>query len=117
MGRLGREDAPKALRIRTSFYFAGDTGYSPDFRDIGARFGSFDLALIHASAVRQSCGSRAHFRREDVHAKKAIGIHWGSFELADDPPRLLADAVRQAGLSPDAFTMLEHGQMIRLDAK
>ncbi len=58
---------------------------------------------------------------QDVHAKKAIGIHWGTFELADEPldepPRLLADAVRQAGLPADAFIVLKHGEMIRLDGK
>jgi N-acyl-phosphatidylethanolamine-hydrolysing phospholipase D len=112
-----------------SFYFAGDTGYSPDFRDIGARFGGFDLALIPIGAYspRWFMGQQHVDPEEavrifqDVHAKKAIGIHWGTFELADDPldepPRLLAEAVRKAGLPADAFTVLEHGQMIRLDSK
>jgi N-acyl-phosphatidylethanolamine-hydrolysing phospholipase D len=110
-----------------SFYFAGDTGYSADFRDIGARFGGFDLALIPIGAYAPRWFMHAqHVDPEeavqiykDVHAKKAIGIHWGVFELADDPldepPRLLAQAVQRAGLPPDAFTVLEHGQMIRLD--
>jgi N-acyl-phosphatidylethanolamine-hydrolysing phospholipase D len=110
-----------------SLYFAGDTGYSPDFRDIGARFGGFDLALIPIGAYAPRWFMRAqHVDPEeavkiykDVHAKKAIGIHWGTFELADDPldesPRLLAEAVRRAGLPADSFTVLEHGQMIHLD--
>ncbi|SAK87824.1 hydrolase [Caballeronia temeraria] len=110
-----------------SFYFAGDTGYSPDFRDIGARFGGFDLALIpigaydprwfmHAQHVDPEEAVRI-FR--DVHAKKAIGVHWGSFELTDEPldepPRRLAEAVRRAGLPAEAFTVLTHGEMIHLD--
>lgn len=110
-----------------SLFFAGDTGYSPDFRDIGARFGGFDLALIpvgaydprwfmHAQHVDPEEAVRIF---EDLHAKKAIGIHWGTFELTDEPldepPRRLADAVRHAGLPADAFTVLEHGETIRLN--
>jgi L-ascorbate metabolism protein UlaG (beta-lactamase superfamily) len=56
---------------------------------------------------------------QDVHARKAVGIHWGTFELADEPldepPRKLAEATHAAGLAEDAFTVLRHGQMIRLD--
>lgn len=111
-----------------SFYFAGDTGYSPDFRDIGARFGGFDLALIpigaydprwfmHGQHVDPEEAVRIF---QDVQAKKAIGIHWGTFELTDEPldepPRRLADAVRRAGLPADSFTVLKHGEMIRLDS-
>lgn len=110
-----------------SFYFAGDTGYSPDFRDIAARFGGFDLALIPIGAYDPRWFMQAqHVDPEeavrifqDVHAKKAIGIHWGSFELTDEPldepPRRLAEAVRRAGLPADAFTVLKHGEMIHLD--
>jgi len=58
---------------------------------------------------------------QDIHAKKAIGIHWGTFELTDEPldepPKKLAAATRAAGLPHDAFTVLHHGQMIRLDAE
>jgi len=46
-----------------SFYFAGDTGYSKDFADIGARFGGFrpvgdpcgrvPAALVHEGAARE----------------------------------------------------------------
>lgn len=110
-----------------SFYFAGDTGYSPDFRDIGARFGGFDLALIpigaydprwfmHAQHVDPEEAVRIF---QDVHAKKAIGIHWGTFELTDEPldepPRRLAEAVRHAGLPPDAFTVLKFGETLKLE--
>ncbi|SAK94390.1 hypothetical protein AWB83_05501 [Caballeronia ptereochthonis] len=56
---------------------------------------------------------------QDVRAKKAIGVHWGTFELTDEPldepPRRLAEAVRKAGLPADAFSVLKHGEMIQLD--
>jgi N-acyl-phosphatidylethanolamine-hydrolysing phospholipase D len=110
-----------------SFCFVGDTGYSKDFKDIGEAFGGFDLALIPIGAYAPRWFMHAQHVdpqeavqiSSDLHAKKAIGIHWGTFELADDPldepPRLLAEAVAKAGLSSDAFTVLRHGQTIRLD--
>ena len=110
-----------------SLYFAGDTGYSNDSKRLGAAFGCFDLALIPigAYAPRWFMGSQHVDPQQavqifkDVHATKAIGIHWGTFELADEPldepPEKLAEATREAGLPDDAFTVLHHGQMIRLD--
>jgi len=110
-----------------SVYFAGDTGYSSDFRRIGAAFGCFDLALIPIGAYAPRWfmkGQHVDPQQavqifEDVHAKRAIGIHWGTFELSDEPidepPRLLDEAAHDAGLAPDAFTVLHHGQLIRLD--
>jgi N-acyl-phosphatidylethanolamine-hydrolysing phospholipase D len=111
-----------------SVYFAGDTGYSADFRRLGAAFGCFDLALIPIGAYEPRWfmspqhvdPQQAVQIFQDVHAKKAIGIHWGTFELADEPldepPKKLAEATREAGLADDAFTVLHHGQMIRLNA-
>lgn len=110
-----------------SLYFAGDTGYSGDAKRIGAAFGCFDLALIPIGAYaprwfmspQHVDPQQAVQIFQDVHAKKAIGIHWGTFELADEPldepPKKLAVAAREAGLPDDAFTVLHHGQIIRLD--
>jgi L-ascorbate metabolism protein UlaG (beta-lactamase superfamily) len=108
-----------------SFYFAGDTGYSSDFKKIGAAFGCFDLALIPIGAYAPRWFMRPQHVNpqeavkifEDVHAKRAIGIHWGTFQLSDEPldepPKLLEAAARDAGLPADAFTVLRHGQSMR----
>ncbi|SAL13602.1 Zn-dependent hydrolase of the beta-lactamase fold-like protein [Caballeronia terrestris] len=117
---------PEGAKHPYSFCFVGDTGYSKDFADIGQAFGGFDLALIPIGAYAPRWFMHAQHvdPKEavqvfgDLRAKKAIGVHWGTFELADDPldeaPRLLADAVKEAGLAPDSFTVLRHGQTIRL---
>ena len=109
-----------------SLYFAGDTGYSSDFKRIGAAFGHFDLALIPIGAYaprwfmapQHVDPQEAVKIFQDIGAKKAVGIHWGTFELTDErldePPKKLAEATRAAGLPDDAFTALHHGQMIRL---
>ncbi|BDC42153.1 MBL fold metallo-hydrolase [Paraburkholderia terrae] len=118
---------PAGAAHPVSVYFAGDTGYSNDFKRIGAAFGCVDLALIPVGAYepRWFMGpqhvdpQQAVQIFEDVRAKKAIGIHWGTFELTDEaldePPKKLAEATHEAGLPDDAFTVLHHGQMIRLD--
>jgi L-ascorbate metabolism protein UlaG (beta-lactamase superfamily) len=110
-----------------SFYFAGDTGYSSDFKKIGAAFGCLDLALIPIGAYAPRWFMKPQHVNpqeavqifEDVHAKRAVGIHWGTFQLSDEPldepPKLLEAAAREANLSPDAFTVLRHGQSIRFD--
>lgn len=107
-----------------SFYFAGDTGYSADFAEIGRRFGGFDLALIPVGAweprwfMREQHVNPAEAVQlhKDVRAKQSIGIHWGTFELTDEPldaPLGELPAARQAaGVAPDDFVLLEHGQTL-----
>lgn len=109
-----------------SVYFAGDTGYSKDFRDIGERFGRFDLALIPIGAYaprwfmqnQHVDPQQAVMIHKDVRAKRSIGIHWGVFELADEPmdepPKLLKEAVKEAGLPPEEFVTLKHGETLKL---
>lgn len=108
-----------------SIYFAGDTGYSKDFEDIGRKFGSIDVALIPIGAYAPRWFMQGqHVDPEhavqihlDVHAKRSVGIHWGSFELADEPldepPKLLAQAATRHGLPTDAFTVLRHGETLK----
>ncbi|MCE2657549.1 MAG: MBL fold metallo-hydrolase [Rubrivivax sp.] len=76
-----------------SLYFAGDTGYAPDFAEIGRRFGGFDLSMIPvgcylprwfmaAQHVNEEEAVRIH---RDVKSRLSIGVHWGTFRLCDDP--------------------------------
>jgi N-acyl-phosphatidylethanolamine-hydrolysing phospholipase D len=100
----------------------GDTGYSADFRNIGERLGPFDLALIPigAYAPRWFMGAKhldvaeAIQARADLRARRAIGIHWGTFAMADDPPdeppRLLAVERERAGLTREDFDVLAIGE-------
>jgi len=113
-------------------FFAGDTGYSPDFADIHARFaprqrdGGFDLALLPVGAyeprwfmkdqhVNPEEALRIH---RDLAARRSLGIHWGTFELTDEPldepPRALAAARRALGVADGAFVLTAIGQTLRL---
>ena len=105
-----------------SFYFAGDTGYSADFTEIGRRFPGLDLAAIPVGAyeprwfmkeqhVNPAEAVRIH---QDLGVHQSIGIHWGTFELTDEPLDAplgaLPKARDAAGVVPEAFMLLRHGE-------
>jgi N-acyl-phosphatidylethanolamine-hydrolysing phospholipase D len=49
-----------------------------------------------------------------VRARHMIGIHWGTFDLAEEPieepPRRLETEARRLGLGPDRVWLLRHGE-------
>ena len=106
-----------------SIWFAGDTGYGGGaiFRAIRARHGAPDVALIPIGAyaprwfmATQHCDpAEAVAIMADVGAARALGIHWGTFQLTDEPrdepARGLVAAVAAAGLAPDRFVAAEVG--------
>jgi L-ascorbate metabolism protein UlaG (beta-lactamase superfamily) len=110
------------------FIATGDTGYSPDFRDIARRFGSFDLAAIPIGsyaprwfmAPQHVDPSEAVAIHRDLNARHSLGVHWGTFTLTDEPldepPLRTRAAAAIAGLAPDAFWVFRHGEMRRLPA-
>ena len=75
-------------------WFAGDTGYGDGaiFRDIRARHGTPDLALIPIGAYaprwfmapQHVDPDEAVLIFGDVGARHALGIHWGTFRLTDE---------------------------------
>lgn len=106
-------------------FFAGDTGYYEVFREIGERLGPFDLAAVAIGAYRPARIMRAsHTTPEqaldvlaDVRARRLLGIHWGTFALADEPldepPRRLAAEARRRGLDDDRVWVFRHGETRR----
>jgi L-ascorbate metabolism protein UlaG (beta-lactamase superfamily) len=105
-----------------NFYFAGDTGYSADFGEIGRRLGPFDLAAIPIGAyeprwfmrIQHVDPAEALRIHQDLGARQSLGVHWGTFEMSDEaldvPPRELAAARREAGLSEGEFFVLRVGE-------
>lgn len=110
------------------FWYSGDLGYSQDPRDIGARFGGFDLAAIAIGAYeprwfmapQHVAPDEAVQVMLDVGAARAIGVHWGTFALTDEPldepPRALARALDARGIARERFTVLRHGETLRWSA-
>ncbi|MBE7209642.1 MAG: MBL fold metallo-hydrolase [Gluconacetobacter diazotrophicus] len=106
-----------------SVWFAGDTGYGNGalFRDLRARHGSPDLALIPIGAYepRWFMGAQHVDPAEavrillDTGARRALGIHCGTFRLTDegrdDPPAALRAALAAAAVPFDRFVPAEPG--------
>jgi L-ascorbate metabolism protein UlaG (beta-lactamase superfamily) len=103
-------------------YFAGDAGYSPQFKAIGERCPSIDVALLPIGAyeprwfmtpvhMNPDEAVRAHL---DVRPRMSIGMHFGTFQLTDEgidePLRALERARDAHGVSPDAFDVLDFGE-------
>jgi N-acyl-phosphatidylethanolamine-hydrolysing phospholipase D len=114
-------------------YFAGDTGYRavprlpegvddwgsefahlpvcPAFKQIGELRGHFDLGLIPIGAYKpRHVLSPVHSNPydsveifKDTKCKKAMGIHWGTWAVAEEnvlePPQLLKKAIAKSGLA------------------
>ena len=105
------------------FWFAGDLAYSPDIEDIAKTHGGFDLAAIPIGVYDPRWFmKRAHIDPHEaietfktVKAKRAIGIHWGTFdglsdESLDQPPVALDLARKAANVSPDEFMLFSIGE-------
>ena len=86
-------------------YHAGDTGYFAGFSEIGSRLGPIDVALLPIGAyLPREMMQRVHMNPEeavraalDLRARSTVGMHFGTFDLADEPlaeppRRFLAEA-------------------------
>jgi len=80
--------------IRTdqhSVYFSGDSGYFEGFKEIGEKYGPFDLTFLECGAYHKSW-STMHMMPEDnfkaqkdLKGKVLVPIHNGTFDLAFHP--------------------------------
>jgi L-ascorbate metabolism protein UlaG (beta-lactamase superfamily) len=103
-------------------YFAGDTGYTKFFHEIRQQLGAPDIALLPIGAYepRWFMGV-VHMNPEDavqafqdLGARRAIGMHFGTFQLTaeaiDAPEKDLEIAKRAAGMPDGAFVTLDFGE-------
>ncbi|RZI79310.1 MAG: MBL fold metallo-hydrolase [Rubrivivax sp.] len=116
-------------------FFAGDTGYSPDFADIRQHFaaeqtaelgGGFDMALLPIGAYEPRWFMKDQHVNptesvqifKDLGCKRALAVHWDTFELTDEaldePPRALAEALQAQNVDDQDFQVLAIGQTWRL---
>ncbi|RAN78402.1 MBL fold metallo-hydrolase [Bacillus sp. SRB_331] len=72
----------------TKVFFSGDSGYAPHFKEIGNKYGPFDLTLMECGQY-DTRWSAIHMLPEetvqahiDVKGELLVPIHWGAFTLA-----------------------------------
>jgi N-acyl-phosphatidylethanolamine-hydrolysing phospholipase D len=105
-------------------FFAGDTGYSPVFKEIGERFGSMNVSIIPIGAysprwfmgpvhVNPPEAIKIH---QDTNFQQSIASHWGTFKLSDEPigepPLYLEKALKEAGLDKKKFLIMKFGETL-----
>lgn len=76
------------LGQKTKIFFSGDSGYAPHFKEIGDKYGPFDLTLMECGQYDPRW-SAIHMLPEetvqahiDVQGELLLPIHWGAFTLA-----------------------------------
>ncbi len=85
-----RVDVPAGPAV----YYGGDSGYCSVFEEIGARFGPFDGVILPIGAYEP----RWFMKPQHMNPEEAVrtyldlggsgtfmGVHWGTFQLTDEP--------------------------------
>jgi N-acyl-phosphatidylethanolamine-hydrolysing phospholipase D len=99
------------------FYHAGDTALFEGFAEIAHRAGPLSLACLPIAAYEpRAMMGPVHLNPEeavhaalDLEAQAVVGMHFGTFDLADEPldepPRRFLAETRARGLGDRAFVM------------
>ncbi len=106
-------------------YFSGDTGYFAGLREIGERVGPFDVAAIAIGAYTPAAlmglvhmtPEQAVAASADLRASVLLGMHWGTFDLADEPidepPRRMQAEADRRGIPASRAWILRIGETRR----
>ena len=80
-----------------SVYFSGDSGYDTHYKDIGRKYGPFDVVFMENGQYNESWRAVHNLPDEAITAFKDVGgtylvpVHWGMFNLSVhnwfDPPK------------------------------
>ena len=104
------------------FYFMGDSGWFPGFADTGRAFGPFDLAAVPIGAYQPAAIMRPHHLDPeqavqaglDLHARRLVAMHFGTFDLSDEPldepPHRFRAAASKAGYTDADTWVLRIGE-------
>ena len=112
-------------------YHVADSGYGSGhhFRAARDRYGPFRLAVLPIGAYepRWFMGDQHMNPAESVRAfldsgaERALGHHYGTFQLTDEgidePERALIKARVDAAIEPERFRLLKPGQVLDVEAK
>ncbi len=108
-------------------FFSGDTGLSDQFKDIGAKYGPFELVMLEVGAFHPSWGA-IHLGPENalkvfqmLGGGTLLPVHWGTFNLAlhawDEPAETLVKLAEEQKLrvvTPKPGLVFEPSQLDRV---
>lgn len=118
-----RIDSPEG-----ALWHAGDSGYCAAFREIGERYGPVDFGMLPIGAYQPRHIMRPIHMNPDeavdvfleTRCRRAVGMHWGTFHLTDEPigepPILLESALREKRIAPGLFDAGTVGALIDIHA-
>jgi N-acyl-phosphatidylethanolamine-hydrolysing phospholipase D len=104
------------------YYFAGDSGYYHGFAEIGRRFAPLDVAFLPIGAYEPRWFMRYQHADPaegyqaflDLGARTMIPMHWGCFDLTDEPvdlaPKVLARVLEEKGADRGRVRILAVGE-------
>ena len=105
-----------------SFYFSGDTGYTPYLADIADRLGAPTLAALPVGAYEPRWFMRGQHvnpmeavqLHRELAIRQSLAVHWGTFELADDsldePLQALKQSLHEQDVGEDEFWVFKQGE-------
>ena len=114
-------------------FFAGDTAYHPEFREIARRHAPFDLLMLPIGAYEprwfmrsvhmnppEALRAYAELSSLQEEQPALLPIHWGTFRLTDEPmeepPEWTRRLWREAGHESAKLWLLRHGETKRIVA-
>ncbi len=109
------------------YYFAGDSGYFHGFAEIGRRFAPLDVALLPIGAYEPRWFMRPQHADPaegyqaflDLGARTMIPMHWGCFDLTNEPadlaPKVLARVLQERGADRERVRILAVGERWRVE--
>lgn len=101
------------------YYWTGDTGYFKGFREIGEKYGPIDIFFGPIGSYEPRWFMKDNHMdpeealraAQDLKAKVFVPIHWGTFDLTDEPLDLPPKKVKELHKPEYGFELrlLDHG--------
>lgn len=106
-------------------FFSGDTGYFNGFKEIGDKYGPFDITLFECGQYNELWAALHSFPEEtaqahlDLKGKVLMPIHWGAFALStlhawDEPIKRISKIAAQKNIK---LTTPRIGEEVKLDSR
>lgn len=110
------------LGAKAKVFYSGDTGYDTHFKEIGAKYGPFDIAFMETGQYHPRF-PEGHLLPEDgvkafldVNAKCYFPVHWGMFTLNfhpwNEPPQKMSEFAKAKGFT---FVTPKIGQVVEVN--